>query len=140
LLLKPKKILAISQVAPNYPRIALFYRNCFHPMVPSWINQIRLTDLTTASFVKSTVSAVIVGARILIEIILKSHIRIMKREILTVCKPCGNKRMMIPRESKHPASLVRINRDCDKHWTEDSVEVCLDKFNREIHPQSGKPL
>jgi hypothetical protein len=64
----------------------------------------------------------------------------MKKEILTVCKPCVNKRMMIPREAKHPASLVKIIRDCEKHWTDESVEVYLDKFNREIHPATGKPV
>lgn len=64
----------------------------------------------------------------------------MKREILTVCRPCGNKRLMIPREHHHPAGLVRINRDCEKHETDESVEIFLDKFGREIHPVSGKPV
>jgi hypothetical protein len=64
----------------------------------------------------------------------------MKNQILTVCKMCGNKRLMIPREYSHPASLVRINRDCEKHKSDESVEIFLDKFNREIHPQTGKPI
>jgi hypothetical protein len=63
----------------------------------------------------------------------------MKKSILTVCPTC-RKRLLIPRESAHPASLEKIIRDCEKHQTEESVDIFLDKFGREIDPKSGGPV
>lgn len=63
----------------------------------------------------------------------------MKKQILTYCLPC-KKGKLTPRESKYPASLVRINRDCDDHWNNKSVETYLDKHGREIDPKTGKPV
>ncbi len=63
----------------------------------------------------------------------------MKKEILTVCPIC-HRCKLVPREYKHPVSLVRISRECEQHWQDDSIELYFDKFNREIHPQTGKPI
>ncbi len=63
----------------------------------------------------------------------------MKKTILTICSVC-RKRLLIPREPAHPASLSGMERDCEKCKTDESVDIYLDKFGREIHPVSGKPV
>ena len=62
----------------------------------------------------------------------------MKKEILTVCKSCNYKRKLIPREYAHPVRLAKIIMDCDTHRTEDSIDIYLDKWGREIDPKSGR--